>query len=337
MLKLVTKTKDSVLITAPVLVPGEKDCDYCRGEKPLTRETVEKMAHEYLANYRFVDQSHKFFQQQGKTVGIPVESYITQSPIKLKFLDGSVKTYPKGTWIATTKITDPESVEKALNGEFKGYSVTALSKHDADAYIDKMSGKSRTLINDLEDPVGFTISLVENPCVPGARFCSVKNKEEGIMSNYEEEIESATKSFTDSLKGIFKRADKEDAEPEQGGTMDEEYVKKSDFEAFKNEIMESNKSVLEAIKANQKEEKPDETDEEPEEENKGLTPEEEKQLAALLKKKNAKKEASEEDPASKAAPVHTPQKPAVKSASSIVYEAMGRNRGTGLMKRDHQK
>ena len=60
-LEVVTKSRDSLLITAPVLVPNEKDCEYNYGEKPLTPEEVQEMAHTYLASYGLVDKNHEFF------------------------------------------------------------------------------------------------------------------------------------------------------------------------------------------------------------------------------------------------------------------------------------
>lgn len=196
-------TENQVIVTAPVLVPGEQDCDYCNGESILTKEQVQKMAHKYLQNYRIVDQQHDFFKTQ-KSRGEVIESYIAKSETPITYLDGTTETVPEGTWIASTLITDPESISLAKKGKLKGYSVTALSSKDAEEYMKHISNKSRTLIKDLEDPVGFTISLVSNPCVPKANFCNVnKNCESDNMSNQDEQIESATQTFLNSIKSVF--------------------------------------------------------------------------------------------------------------------------------------
>lgn len=54
-IEVVTKSRDSLLITAPVLVPGEMDCEFIYGEEPLTEGQIRQIAHEYLANYSLVD------------------------------------------------------------------------------------------------------------------------------------------------------------------------------------------------------------------------------------------------------------------------------------------
>ena len=62
-------------------------------------------------------------------------------------------------------------MEKALNGEYTGYSITTVSKKFADKQIQL---PRRVLMKDVKDPVGFTISLVKKPCVRGTKFCSMK-------------------------------------------------------------------------------------------------------------------------------------------------------------------
>ena len=101
-IEVVTKSRDSLLITAPVLVPGERDCEFIYGEEPLTESQIRQIAHEYLANYSLVDKNHEFFETR-EVMGVPVESYITNEPISLKGLDGTVNEYPKGTWIVPPK------------------------------------------------------------------------------------------------------------------------------------------------------------------------------------------------------------------------------------------
>ena len=205
-IEVVTKSRDSLLITAPVLVPGERDCEFIYGEEPLTEGQIRHIAHEYLANYSLVDKNHEFFETR-EVIGVPVESYITNEPISLKGLDGTVNEYPKGTWIATTRITDEEEMEKALNGEYTGYSITTVSKKFADKQIQL---PRRVLMKDIKDPVGFTISLVRKPCVRGAKFCSMKEdigNGDVVSENIDDKLEEETKGFVQSIKGIFNKED----------------------------------------------------------------------------------------------------------------------------------
>ena len=245
-IEVVTKSRDSLLITAPVLVPGERDCEFIYGEEPLTEGQIRHIAHEYLANYSLVDKNHEFFETR-EVIGVPVESYITTEPISLKGLDGTVNEYPKGTWIATTRITDEEEMEKALNGEYTGYSITTVSKKFADKQIQL---PRRVLMKDIKDPVGFTISLVRKPCVRGAKFCSMKEDIENgdvVSENIDDKLEEETKGFVQSIKGIFnKEDDKDDKKPEDEdieldikAIVDEvtkDFVNTDDFETFKKEL-----------------------------------------------------------------------------------------------------
>lgn len=48
-----------------------------------------------------------------------VESYITDQPVSLKSIDGVDREYPAGTWIVTTKLTDPDEIQKDLNGDYE--------------------------------------------------------------------------------------------------------------------------------------------------------------------------------------------------------------------------
>ena len=242
-IEVVTKSRDSLLITAPVLVPGERDCEFIYGEEPLTEGQIRHIAHEYLANYSLVDKNHEFFETR-EVIGVPVESYITTEPVSLKGLDGTVNEYPKGTWIATTRITDEEEMEKALNGEYTGYSITTVSKKFADKQIQL---PRRVLMKDIKDPVGFTISLVRKPCVRGAKFCSMKEDIENgdvVSENIDEKLEEETKGFVQSIKGIFNKEDDKKDEDEEieidvKAIVDEvtkDFVNTDDFETFKKEL-----------------------------------------------------------------------------------------------------
>ena len=45
-------------------------------------------------------RNHEFFETRD-VIEVPAESIITNEPIILKGLDGTVNEYPKGTWIVT--------------------------------------------------------------------------------------------------------------------------------------------------------------------------------------------------------------------------------------------
>jgi hypothetical protein len=199
------------------------------------------MAHEYLLNYRIVDKDHNYFLTK-KSVGDPVESWLLDEPKVMKNIHGIQREYPKGTWIAKTRITDPETMVKAEKGEV-AYSVTALSKEKADEY--KAAVKERVLIKDLDDPVGFTLSLVSNPCVDNS--CSVKNDEkeddninqDNFIQKFMTALKSAFEDEADNNGGDNMADNNSEKDGTDKSNKSDEYVTKSDFETFKNEILEA--------------------------------------------------------------------------------------------------
>ena len=52
---------DELFFTAPVMIPGEADCDFSRGEKPFTPDEIREIAVAYK-NYQIVDKEHEYFQ-----------------------------------------------------------------------------------------------------------------------------------------------------------------------------------------------------------------------------------------------------------------------------------
>ncbi len=215
----VEKAKDHVMFTGTVLIPGEPDCDFENGEEPLTEEQVAKMAHEFITNYRIVDKNHDYFQT-GKEVGQPVESWLLEEPQVLKNIKGEEREYPKGTWIVKSKITDPETMKLAEKGQV-AYSVTALSKNIAEQL--KAAGKSRTLIKDLEDPVGYTVSLVKNPCVDNS--CSAKAAIKAGRALSKDNKSSLTKA-RDIINNLLNLDSKNDIKPKGDETVTDEGSKK---------------------------------------------------------------------------------------------------------------
>ena len=57
---IVNKSDERVFVTAPVLVPGDRDCDFDNGELPLTAEKVRNIAYSFL-EYGIIDKNHDYF------------------------------------------------------------------------------------------------------------------------------------------------------------------------------------------------------------------------------------------------------------------------------------
>ena len=145
-------------------------------------------------------------------------------------------------------------MDKAEKGEL-AYSITAMNKSDADAYkaAVKEVNKGRVLIKDLEDTVGFTLSMVPNPCVNNS--CSAKNNPNHVnksgraISNVTRDtLQSAydsAKNSLDNLKGLLDKAkgerpDKEEIDmnkEELGELIDEKLTPiKSEIEGVKKSV-----------------------------------------------------------------------------------------------------
>lgn len=232
----VEKAKDHVMFTGTALIPGEPDCDAANGEEILTAEKVAKIAHEFM-NYRIIDKEHEFLVTK-KNMGDPVESYLLDAPKVMKNIKGEEREYPAGTWVVKSKITDPEMMEAALKGEI-AYSVSVLSKGDADKVMASL--KSRVLIKDINNPVGFTLTLTKNPCVDNS--CSTKSnpnfvgKEGRVISKQSKnKIQEAINLLTNFINPKSETGGGNVTKEKENETK--EYVEKSDIEEIVDNAVE---------------------------------------------------------------------------------------------------
>jgi hypothetical protein len=175
---IVKKENKEKLVTAPVLIPNYKDCDYQNGEKILTADEIKNFAHKYMSKYRIADKQHEYLKTN-ENIAVPVESWITNKEVTRKSIDGTVNIYPKGTWFVTMKVHDNDTWTKIENGTYNGFSVTVIPQSLADKKIIG-SHKDRVLIKDVPDPAVATISIVDKPCVYNAKFCSIKSNNKGV-------------------------------------------------------------------------------------------------------------------------------------------------------------
>ena len=89
MLMRFIKTLDdgSILLTAPVLIPNARDCDYHNGETPLTEEQVKAFKNSY-DKYGFVDHEHGL-TKDGRKIGTPHNSIILDHDTTFTTIDGT--------------------------------------------------------------------------------------------------------------------------------------------------------------------------------------------------------------------------------------------------------
>ena len=178
----------SVLLTAPVMIPNTPDCDYPRGEPPLTNKQIQQFKESYN-KYQFVDDEH-MLTRGGRRIGNPEDSFILKSDKSYELFDGTSETYPSGTWMLTSHLTEQAAIEKALNDGYSGYSPTVRSRDAADKFLEEyqtalksqdntdiaLKSFSRSgLIRDIPDPVVLSVSLTKKPCQTHSKFCKYKN------------------------------------------------------------------------------------------------------------------------------------------------------------------
>ena len=234
-------TDGTIELTAPVLIPNAQDCDYHNGETPLTIEQVKAFKESY-DKYGFVDHEHGL-TRDGRKIGEPSESILLNQDTTFTLYDGTTKTYPMGTWLLTTHITDSEAITEAMKGYYTGYSPSILPRASADKYLEALkargecscknvSSMGNSLIKDVPDPVVLSVSLTRQPCLHESNFCevndmeneeiSLKSKILTAMGMTEEAEVIALKSEVSELKGQIEAMQKDFAEALK--SMQEEFT-----------------------------------------------------------------------------------------------------------------
>ena len=228
--QIVIKSDNSIILTVPVMIPGAKDCDYWRGEDPFTVEQVRSFKEAY-DDYGFIDKHHAVRGVQSAhkhhLIGNALKSFLLSEETSYSWVDGSIHTYPMGTWMITTEVNDPVAIKQVRDGEITGASPSIFTRETAekikaalksDASLKASAGN---LIKNINDPVPVLVSLVRKPCQHGNKFCESKNGENmsedkaqnklnkirGILG-LEETKDYATKEDLDEIKesvsGVFK-------------------------------------------------------------------------------------------------------------------------------------
>jgi hypothetical protein len=322
--QIVIKSDNSIIVTAPVMIPGAKDCDFLRGEIPFTVDQVRAFKEAY-DDYGFIDKHHAIRDVNSASkyelIGKALKSFLLPESTSYQWLDGSVHTYPAGTWMLTSEITDPVAIKQARDGLITGYSPSVFPREQAEQIRASLKASSGGLIKDISDPVPALVSLVFKPCQHGNKFC----KNGDIMSD-----DNKAQSKLNQIMNIL-------------GGKEPEYAMKEDLDSLKDDILSAFKSdefkgvvkatvdecLAEALKQpGLKAEKPpeDEGEEKPPketgEEGEEKPPEDEEEEDET---KSNEKPAAKQDTAggSKQLPLHDGQKPAMKSDKAVIFEIMG--------------
>lgn len=324
----IQKLQDGTInLTAPVLIPEARDCDYHNGEEPLNTTQIQAFKESY-DKYGFVDHEHGL-TRDGKKIGEPSKSILLDQDTTFTLYDGTSKTYPTGTWLLTTHITDETAIVEAMKGYYTGYSPSILNREKADQYLQALkthrecacknvSSMGNSLIKDIPDPVVLSVSLTRQPCLHESKFCEINDGE--IM---EEDISLKSKILT--AMGMSDEAEVIALKSEVTSLKTEIESMKTDFaEALKSMQEEFTQTLTEALKPVEVEvaEKSEEAETEP--------TEEEPVEVEVEEEENEEEEVEEEvEPVaekgeSKQEPIHN-NLTAEKSKPINIYEFIGKN------------
>ena len=321
-------TDGTINLTAPVLIPYARDCDYSNGETPLNPSQIQAFKESY-DKYGFVDHEHGI-TRDGRKIGEPSKSIILDQDTTFTLYDGTTKTYPSGTWLLTTHITDDEAISEALKGYYTGYSPSILPRSSADKYLaalkagktdcackNQVSNMGNSLIRDVPDPVVLSVSLTRQPCLHESKFCEMSDM-------MEEEVSLKSKILT--AMGMSEEAEVIALKSEVSELKETIASMQTDFqEALKSMQEEFTQTLTEALKPVD-EVVAEKSEEEPEEE---AEPETTEESEVEVEEEEVVEEEPEEEPVaekgeSKAEPVH--DNIAEKTSKPMnIYEALGRN------------
>lgn len=108
--EIIQKDADKQIVTGPVLIPGKPD----RQGDIVSTDNIEKVAHDYLATHRLVDEMHDNVDRAEHSV---VESFVAPQPIEL-----GGEQIRKGSWIVSVQLGD-DAWTKVESGEYSGFSI----------------------------------------------------------------------------------------------------------------------------------------------------------------------------------------------------------------------
>ena len=329
------KTLDdgSILLTAPVLIPYAKDCDYENGETPLEPQQILAFKESY-DKYGFVDHEHGL-TKDGRKIGTPSQSIILDHDTTFTTIDGTTTSYPSGTWLLTTHITDDEAISEANKGYYTGYSPSILPRESADKYLaalkagkedecackNQISSMGNSLIKDVPDPVVLSVSLTKQPCLHESKFCELSDNMEEELSLKSKILNAMGMSEEAEVIALKSQVSDLEAKIEEMKTEFAESLK-SMQEEFKQTLTEALTPVeeVEVVAEKAEEAEPTEEEEEVEVEEEPAAEKAEETVEEVVEEEEEIAEKGE----SKAEPVHDNIE-AQKAKPINIYTALGRN------------
>lgn len=225
---MAVKSDNGVLFTAPVMIPDKPDCDYHRGEKPFTAEEI-KFFKESFEDYQIIDKNHQVFYDLGsaKSIGEPVDSFLLKKDTTYQLVKGGTETYPRGTWMLTTNVTDPTAQKEIEDGILDGYS-PSVQREGIGKLIKKamaIKASKGELIHNIPNPNTITVSIVRKPCQSGSKQCK-------IGSDYM----SDDRKTLDKIRELL-----------GGGSGEPKFATKEDVDALAEKLREENNAAMKSL------------------------------------------------------------------------------------------
>lgn len=114
----------------------------------MTRDEIEKTAHEFLEHYRNIDTEHNLLAG----AGVVVESYV--APVSLSIGDNVIKA---GSWVLVTRASE-DIWEAWKNGDITGYSMFGISR---EAKTSKGEPTMKSWMNKVLETIGLSKTFDE--------------------------------------------------------------------------------------------------------------------------------------------------------------------------------
>lgn len=114
----------------------------------MTKDEIEKTAHEFLEHYRNIDTEHNLLAG----AGVVVESYV--APVSLSIGDDVIKA---GSWVLVTRASE-DIWEAWKNGDITGYSMFGISR---EAKTSKGEPTMKSWMNKVLEAIGLSKSFDE--------------------------------------------------------------------------------------------------------------------------------------------------------------------------------
>ena len=162
------------LLLGAVLIPEQRiyrNIDGNEFEMKFSAEVIEKLAHNFQKQSY---QNNSSLEHETKLSDVTfAETWIVENSENDKS-NAFGKTYPKGTWVAMSKVSD-EVYAKAKKGEIKGFSIDALlqltevnfkndvnmNKDELKSFRDSLLGEIKTLFS--KDSEKEQVKLMDEP------------------------------------------------------------------------------------------------------------------------------------------------------------------------------